>query len=337
MGPKLARLALAVVMGSTMLAASITLMAAPAAADPATDVVAMVNGLRTNVPPLAVDPGLTAVAQQWAAHMATTGSLVHNPSLSTQAPTGWTKMGENIGSGYSLTAVFNALEASPDHYANMVDPAYNRTGVGVATDSNGQVWLAEDFGAYPPPSPADMTFPTNGTLIFPSAQSFTWGHAPDGVYYCITVGTTKGGVDLVNSGLLQGSQLSYPVPALPGGQLWARIYTYVPGLWMYTDVSFSVTGAATATLTRPTNGATNVDTTQPFTWSPVGGASYYGLTVGTTKGGTDLVSTGPLASPQTSYQVPALPGGKVLWARMYSFIAGSWNHYVDISFTAAAR
>jgi hypothetical protein len=337
MGPKLARLAVAVVTGLTMLAVPVALMAAPAAADPATDVVALVNGLRTNVPPLAVDPGLTAVAQQWAAHMASTGSLVHNPSLSTQAPTGWTKMGENIGSGYSVTAVYNALVASPDHYANMVDPAYNRTGVGIATDSRGQVWLAEDFGAYPPPKAADLTFPTNGTLIFPSAQTFTWGQAPGGVYYCVTVGTTKGGVDLVNSGLLQGSQLSYPVPALPGGQLWARVYTYVPGLWIYSDVSFSVTGAATAALTRPTNGATNVDTTQAFTWSPVGSASYYGLTVGTTKGGTDLVSTGPLASPQTSYQVPALPAGKVLWARMYSFIAGSWNHYIDIRFTAAPR
>jgi hypothetical protein len=335
MGSRVLRLGVAL----ATLALPVLMAAAPALAVTTgpSDIVTLVNNLRSNasVAPLAADAALTAVAQQWANHMATTGVLTHNPNLSTQAPSGWTKMGENIGDGYSLLAVYNALVASPDHYANMVDGAYNRTGVGVATDSKGQVWVAEDFGAYPPPAAASFVFPTSGTVMFPSPQPFSWSQVPGGQYYCVTVGTTQGGLDLVNSGLLNATQLSYTMPALPGSEpLWARIYTFVQGTWTWSDVNFSVTGPTTAAFTRPTQGATNVGTSQPFTWTPVNSAGYYGVIVGSTKGANDLFSSGPLPSTQTSLTLPALPTGRVLWTRLYSYIAGSWNHYSDVSFTA---
>jgi hypothetical protein len=339
MGSRVLKLGMAL----ASLALPILVIAAPAMATPApgpSDVVTWVNNLRgsVSVAPLATDATLTNVAQQWANHMATTGVLAHNPNLSTQAPSGWTKMGENIGDGYSLTAVYNALVASPDHYANMVDPAYNRTGVGVANDSKGQVWVAEDFGNYPPPPPANFVFPTSGTVMFPSPQPFSWSQVPGGQYYCVTVGTTQGGVDLVNSGLLNASQLSYTMPALPGSEpLWTRIYTYVQGTWTWADVSFSVTGPSTAEFIRPTDGATNVVTSQPFTWTPVSSAGYYGVAVGSTQGAADVFSSGPLPAIQTSVTLPALPAGTVFWTRLYSYIAGSWNHYVDASFTTAAK
>jgi hypothetical protein len=296
----------------------------------------MVNSLRSasGAGALTVDPALASVAQQWAAHMAGAASVSHNPNLSVLAPQGWTKMGEITGSGYSVNAVFSVLAASSSS-TTVVDPVFNRTGIGVATDSKGQVWVAEDFGAYPPATPPAMVFPTPGIVIFPSAQAFSWAQAPGAVYYCLTVGTTKGGVDLVNSGLLGAGRLSFPVPALPGGVLWARVYSFSQGAWIFTDTAFSVTGPSTAVLTRPTNGAINVDPAQPFTWTPVASASYYGVTVGTAKGGYELVNSGPLPGTQSSYRVAALPAGKTLWARVYSLIAGSWNHYVDITFTTA--
>jgi hypothetical protein len=314
-------------------------LVAPAHADPVNDFSSWVNTVRSNnhVAPLNVDATFSSVAQQWANHLAATGVLAHNPSLSSQAPTGWTKMGENIGDGYTLAATFDALVNSPDHFANMVDPTYNRTGVGVATDSEGQVWVVQDFGDYPPPTPAAMTFPTAGSMIFGTPQTFTWQQAPGGQYYCVTVGSKQGGVDLVNSGLLQANQLGYSVPALPGGQpLWARIYTYNQGTWVYSDVSFSVSGPSTATFTQPTNGATNMDTTKPLTWAPGPSAVYYVATVGSTQGGYDLVNSGLLTSAQTSYPVPALPAGRTLWARIYSYIGGTWR-ISDVAFTAAAR
>jgi hypothetical protein len=333
MGPKLLKLVVAI----ATLTVPVLAFAAPAHADAPSTMVGLVNTLRgtLGVAPLAIDPTLTSVAQTWANQMASTGVLAHNPNLATQAPTGWSKIAENTGDGYSVTAVYNVLLLMSAR-SNMVDPTFNRTGVGVATDSKGQVWVDEDFGDYPPPQPATFVFPTTGTVMFPSAQSFSWNQVPGAVYYCVTVGTTQGGADLVNSGQLPGSQLSYTVPALPGGEtLWARIYAYDQGAWTWTDSSFTVTGPSTAKFTQPTQGAVNVVTTTPFTWAPVASAVYYGFTVGTIEGAANLVSSTVLPSTQTSYTLPALPAGTVLWARVSSYIDGSWNHYNDVSFTTA--
>ncbi|MDQ6949935.1 MAG: CAP domain-containing protein, partial [Actinomycetota bacterium] len=333
MGPKVLKLVVAMATVTMPILAWASPAQAANSAGPS-DVVTWVNNLRGSVgaAPLATDATLTSVAQQWANHMATTTVLAHNPNLATQMPTGWSKMGENIGTGYSLLAVYNALVASPDHYTNMVDPAFNRTGVGVATDAKGLFWVTEDLGNWPPPTPATMVFPGNGDVIFPSPETFTWGQATGAQYYCITVGTTQGNVDLLNSGLLQANQLSYPVPALPGGQpLWARIYTYAQGTWIWSDVKFSVTGPNAAQFTQPTAGATNVNTTQPFTWTPLASAGYYAVTVGTTFGGYDLANSGLLPGSQSSYTAPALPAGQTLWARVYSWINGSWAHWDDVS------
>jgi hypothetical protein len=78
----------------------------------------------------------------------------------------------------------------------------------------------------------------------------------------------------------------------------------------------------------------HVDTAQPFTWVAVGGASEYCLTVGSAKGADDLVNSGPLPAGQTSYQVPSLPAGQSLWARVYCSVDGHWSH-ADVTFTAA--
>jgi uncharacterized protein YkwD len=336
MGSKLLKLLVAM----TLFTLPVLARVAPAGADGSSDILSLVNTLRgsLSVAPLATDATLASVAQQWANHMASTTSLVHNPNLGTQAPAGWTKIGENIGDGYSISAIYNIMAVTSAVRANMVDPSYNRTGIATATDSKGQIWLAEEFADYPPPPVPTLVFPTNGSVIFPSPQSFSWAQTPGAGYYCLTVGTTQGSTDLVNSGLLQNSQLSYTVAALPGSMaLWARIYSYVQGVWTWSDVKFSASGASTATFIRPAVGATKVDTTQPFTWSPVASAGYYAVTVGTAVGGYDLLNSGMLPATQTSLAVPALPAGKVLWARVYSYIAGSWTHYFDVSFTAAAR
>lgn len=341
MGPKLLKIVVAVAtLGFPILAS-----AAPARADSPGpgpgDMVTWVNTLRSgvNVAPLATDAGLTAVAQQWANHMADTGVLAHNPNLATQAPSGWTKIGENVGDGYSLAGVYNALVYTSAARDSMVNPTFNRTAIAVAADAHSHVWVAEIFGAYPPPPAATFVFPTGGSVIFPSPQPFSWLQVPGATYYCLTVGSSQGATDLVNSGLLANSQLSVGVPALPGSQpLWARIYSYVQGTWTFTDAKFSATGASTANFTRPTSGATNVDTTKPLTWSPVASAGYYAVTVGTTMGGHDLANSGLLQPSQTGFAVAAaLPAGKTLWARVYSYIANSWVHYSDVSFTAAPR
>lgn len=339
MGPRMLKIAVALFVAALPIAA----LTAPAQAQSKTlgpsDLVTMVNNLRTSVgvAPMATDPTLTSVAQQWANSMAGTDVLSHNPNLSTQAPSGWTQIGENIADGFSLTAIYNALVASQPHYVNMVNPAFNRTGVGVATDSAGQVWVAEDFGDYPPPPTPVLVFPTSGDVIFSSTQSFSWNQVPGAVYYDLTVGTTQGGIDEVDAGLLPSSQLSYSVSALPGGHaLWARVYAYVQSTWVWSDVSFSVTGASPATFTAPTAGATHVTPSAPLTWTAVASAQYYWITVGTAEGGYDVGYTALLPPTQTSATMAALPAGKTLWARIYTYMNGNWVHYGDVTFTTSA-
>ena len=117
----------------------------------------LVNGLRSSrgIPALAVDPTLTAAAQQWSVHMAAGRCLSHNANLTSMVAPGWTRIAENVGTGGSLNSVFNALLASPPHYANMTDPAFTLTGIGVVTAGNGTLWVTEDFearvGVSPPP------------------------------------------------------------------------------------------------------------------------------------------------------------------------------------------
>ncbi|MGH9283441.1 MAG: CAP domain-containing protein, partial [Acidimicrobiales bacterium] len=93
---------------------------------------------------LAVDARLTTIARTWSAHMAATSNLAHNPSLASQLPSGWRKSGENVGYGGSVLSIHNALVASPPHFANMTDPAFNAVGIGVAI-SGPYVWVTQVF------------------------------------------------------------------------------------------------------------------------------------------------------------------------------------------------
>jgi uncharacterized protein YkwD len=104
------------------------------------------NGL----PPLAWNPQLACLAQQWSDHMAASGQLMHrdlgslfrNPAYS-----GYHALGENIFEGTpSMTAdgMQNVWMNSPDHRANILAGNFSSFGIGVSY-ANGRVWATEDF------------------------------------------------------------------------------------------------------------------------------------------------------------------------------------------------
>ena len=107
--------------------------------------VVRVNALRASkgLAPLAVDPQLRDIARAWSAQMAAAGGISHNPALADQV-SNWQKIGENVGVGGDVTTIENAFEASPHHYANLVDPAFTYIGIGVV-DANGSIWVTQDF------------------------------------------------------------------------------------------------------------------------------------------------------------------------------------------------
>jgi uncharacterized protein YkwD len=96
---------------------------------------------------------LHSAAHAWAAHLASTGVLEHNPNLVaavSRACPNWTSIGENVGveAGTSSRRMFSAYMHSPPHRANILDRDY--TVVGIATVSvtrNGRTtqWNVMDF------------------------------------------------------------------------------------------------------------------------------------------------------------------------------------------------
>jgi Cysteine-rich secretory protein family len=142
----------------------------PAAAgpdDPAADearFVALVNAARAQngAAPLTVDAELTQLARDWAAQMAAAGAISHAKPISAGVTQDWQKLGENVGKGPSVDPIMDAFIASPGHYANLMDPAFTKIGVGVVY-ADGVLYTTHRFmqlrgdAAAPPPTQAPAT------------------------------------------------------------------------------------------------------------------------------------------------------------------------------------
>lgn len=114
------------------------------------DFAAAVNGLRgqTGAPPLDASPTLSDAAQLWAETMAAEGLLRHAPDVRVGAPDGWTKIGENVGTGETVDEVMQAFLESPGHRENLYDADHSAVGIGVATDASGRIWTVQRFASF---------------------------------------------------------------------------------------------------------------------------------------------------------------------------------------------
>ncbi len=110
------------------------------------DFLARINGLRASVglAGLAANGELNNYARWWAKQMADSGVFSHSDIGSLLDP--WKTIGENLGYGPAVAAIFDKLVASPLHYANMVDPRFTSVGAGAYVDSTGRIWTAHVFG-----------------------------------------------------------------------------------------------------------------------------------------------------------------------------------------------
>ncbi len=106
-----------------------------------------INNLRgsVGVAALTSDGGLKSYARNWAKHMADTGDFSHSNIGSLLGP--WSRVGENIAYGYSVSSMFDGLKNSSGHYNNMVSPNFTHFGVGVYVDGDGRIWTAHVFAS----------------------------------------------------------------------------------------------------------------------------------------------------------------------------------------------
>ena len=107
-----------------------------------------INALRAErgVDPLSPDPELELTATAWAAYMSQTQDLEHAEDLSLGVSSDWRKLGENVGVApeAQLDELFEAFVSSPTHLANLVDPTFDKIGIGVV-HLDGKLWMAQRF------------------------------------------------------------------------------------------------------------------------------------------------------------------------------------------------
>jgi hypothetical protein len=202
--------------------------AAPAKADPNADEAQFFADLnlvraRNGVPPLATDGQLINVARGWSAQMACCAGLSHNPNLGSQV-TNWRTLGENVGTGGDVASVEAALEASPHHFQNMVDPAFTYVGIGVV-EAGGAIWVTEDFkqpksGSLPStqaPAPAPTPAPRPPAAPRPSAPAPNRSPAPSTGARHPAVAPTAAAGSAPSAGTTAAPATPAPTPTPPSG------------------------------------------------------------------------------------------------------------------------
>jgi uncharacterized protein YkwD len=114
---------------------------------------AMIASLRSAeaLTPLAPDARLDALALAHAERMQQSRTLAHDvgdgdPVRRLEASSLRAhESGENVAHAASVLLAHRALYASPSHRTNLLAPAFDHVGVGVAVDADGSVWVTEEF------------------------------------------------------------------------------------------------------------------------------------------------------------------------------------------------
>jgi hypothetical protein len=141
------------VLTALVLALFISMVSAPASASAAESDVSTIltntNAARTSagLPALKRNAAMDAVALAWAKKMAAAGTMSHNPSYSTQIPSGWTRASENVAYGYKSNTVVSGWLNSPGHRANIMGDVTD-VGIGYFVDAKGVAWSVQNFAKY---------------------------------------------------------------------------------------------------------------------------------------------------------------------------------------------
>ncbi len=125
----------------------------PPSADPSATLLAMLNGARRSEhsPPLQRDAALDAIAQRHAETMRQVRRIAHDAGdgdPTTRVETAGVNVlatGENVAHALNVTHAHRALWGSPSHRANLLQPRFDRVGIGIAVDPDGSLWVCEVF------------------------------------------------------------------------------------------------------------------------------------------------------------------------------------------------
>ena len=129
----------------------------PTSGDLGTALLSMVNRARESEgsPALLRAAALDAIAQKHAEVMLKAKRVAHDagdglPTARVEAA-GLSVLaaGENVAHALDLARAHRALWASPAHRENLLQPRFDRVGIGIAFDPDGSIWVCELFADYP--------------------------------------------------------------------------------------------------------------------------------------------------------------------------------------------
>ena len=128
-----------------------------AKSDQASALVAMVNQARASEqsPSLLRDATLDGIAERHATAMQKLKRIAHDAgdgdprSRVEGADLGILATGENVAHALDVTRAHRALWASPSHRENLLQPRFDRIGIGIAVDPDGSIWVCEVFADFP--------------------------------------------------------------------------------------------------------------------------------------------------------------------------------------------
>lgn len=131
------------------LALTVSLVASSCVSTDQTTVFNQVNNSRTTrgVRALGANQWLSDFAQTWAEWMAATCTVGHSRNYASANPYRWRSLAENVGRASSLSGVHNAFMNSSSHRANILNPAFNYSGTGVAKGC-GFYFVVHEFMQY---------------------------------------------------------------------------------------------------------------------------------------------------------------------------------------------
>lgn len=130
--------------------ASAAVASTPSSTAVSNEVISLTNASRSShgLPTLTADSRASEVALAWSQHMAETSGLSHNPNVAEQVTSlvtsNWTRIGENVGVGYSASSLHDAFMASSGHRANVLGD-YTHFGIGTVVDGSGRLWVTLVF------------------------------------------------------------------------------------------------------------------------------------------------------------------------------------------------
>lgn len=166
---------------------------------------------------------------------------------------------------------------------------------------------------------AVLTAPAQSLEVDVSRVHMAWSGAADADRWRLTLGSTPGQSDVMDSGELSVEEAEAVV--LPAGRsLHARVWSRIGGEWRHSDSILNTRGVSP--LLQPLHGDSGV-AAQQFQWGDVPGADAYRLEIGRLHGGTDVYESGLLQA--LSVDVPFLPDDTDLHARVWARVNGRWR------------